>query len=150
MPLIKGKDLKEKRIPAGCMVKFYPIQSENDLMSWSVVRRTIDMDKKWEAQLHSHPDYEEYWFVIKGKGQIINDNVKYDVEPGDLVITPAGVSHKVKGDITFICCAAKHNANGKAFGTMAQYVAHDKPYRDNPETRPQTGICLEEDITTNY
>lgn len=108
------------------------------------------MDKKWEAQLHSHPNYEEYWFVIEGKGQITIGDEVYNVEPGDLVITPRGVPHKVKGDIIFICCAGKHNVEGKPFGTKAQYVAHDEPYRDNLEDRPLVGICLEEDITTNY
>ena len=107
MPLIKGRDIREKRVPAGCMAKWYPIGPENDLLDWLVVRRTLDMDEKWEAQLHSQPDFDEYWFVLKGKGQMTCGDETYDVEPGDLLITPPGVPHKVRGDITFICCLAK-------------------------------------------
>lgn len=153
MSLIKGKGIKEKRIPAGCMVKFYPIQEENDLLSWSVVRRTLDMDEKWETQLHSHPNYEEYWFVIEGSGIITCGDEVYNAEPGDLVITPRGVPHTVKGDILFLCCCSKHNVFGQTLGTKAQYVAHNEPHRDDPKAcpaRPLLGVCLEEDVRLNY
>lgn len=150
MPLYKGKNIKEKRVIPGCMAKWYPIQPENDLLDWLVVRRSLDMDDKWEAQLHSHPNYEEYWFVIDGRGQMICGDETYDVEVGDLLITPRGVPHKVRGDITFICCAAKHNVYGQTLGTKSQYIAHNRPYRDNPDDLPEVGKYIEEDVTLNY
>lgn len=144
MPLIKGKKLKSERdVTCGCMITAYPIKPENDFLDWLIVKRSMDMEEKWAMQLHSHLDFEEYWFVIEGKGQIICGDETYDVEPGDFVITPRGVPHKAIGNVTFICCTAKHNVFGQTIGTKMQYVAHDKPYRDNPEDAPPVGKYIE-------
>jgi uncharacterized protein YjlB len=118
----------------------------NDLLDWLVVKRSMDMEDKWSMQLHSHPDFEEYWFVVKGKGQIICGDETYDVEEGDLVITPRGVPHKALGDITFICCTAKHNVYGQTVGTKMQYMAHDKPHRENPGDAPDVGTYVEMEL----
>lgn len=148
MPLYKGKDIEAKReVSCGCMIKWYPVQPENDLLDWLVVKRTLDMEEKWSMQLHSHPDFEEYWFVIEGKGQIICGDETYDVEVGDLVVTPRGVPHKAIGDITFVCCTAKHNVYGQTLGTKMQYLANDKPYRDNPKDAPDVGTYMENDMS---
>jgi mannose-6-phosphate isomerase-like protein (cupin superfamily) len=113
MTLIKGKDIKAKRERnAGAMVKRYPIQPINDMLSWEVVKRNSAEDGEWMTQLHSHPDFEEYWFVISGKGQMVCGDELYDVEPGDLVITPPSVPYKVLGDIEWIACSFKHNVYG--------------------------------------
>ena len=87
-------------------MKWYPLDANNDLLDWLVVKRTMDAEEKWSMQLHSHPDFEEYWFVIEGKGQIICGGETYDVEVGDLFVTPRGVPHKAIGDVTFICCTS--------------------------------------------
>jgi uncharacterized cupin superfamily protein len=118
----------------------------NDLLDWIVVKRTLASEKEWSMQTHSHPDFEEYWFVLEGKGQIICGDETYDVEPGDLVITPRGVPHKAKGDVTFVCCTAKHNVYGYTIGTRMQYKAHDKPYRKNPSDAPDPGTYAEMDV----
>jgi uncharacterized protein YjlB len=119
----------------------------NDLLDWLVVKRSMDMEDKWSMQLHSHPDFEEYWFVVKGKGQIICGDETYDVEEGDLVITPRGVPHKALGDITFICCTAKHNVYGQTVGTKMQYMAHDKPHRENPGDASDVGTYVEMELS---
>jgi quercetin dioxygenase-like cupin family protein len=111
------------------------------------VERTLDAEKEWSMQMHSHPDFEEYWYVVSGKGQIFCGDEVYDVEPEDLVITPRGVPHKAKGDIKFICFTAKHNVYGKV-GTKLQYLAHDKPYRKNPKDAPEPGEYME--ISPHY
>jgi len=54
------------------------------------------------------------------------------------------------GDITSICCAAKHNVYGQTMGTKVQYVAHGEPYRDNPEDLPKVGVSTETDVMSNY
>ena len=109
------------------------------------VQRTSAADEEgWAMQLHSHPDFEEYWFVVEGKGQIICGDETYDVEPWDLVITPRGVPHKAKGDVRFICFTAKHNVYGKV-GTKLQYMAHDNPYRKKAGDAPDAGTYMEID-----
>jgi uncharacterized protein YjlB len=125
------------------MIQKYPVDATNDLLDWLVVTRSLDMEDKWAMQFHSHPDFEEYWFVLKGKGQIIVGDETYDVEPGDLVITPRGVPHKARGDMTFLCTTAKHNVYGQTLGTKMQYVANDKPFRENPKDAPDIGTYAE-------
>ena len=129
-------------------MKWYPLDANNDLLDWLVVKRTIEAEEKWSMQLHSHPDFEEYWFVIEGKGQIICGNETYDVEVGDLVVTPRGVPHKAIGDVTFICCTSKHNVYGQTLGNKMQYLANDKPHRDNPSDAPDVGTYTETDMST--
>ena len=147
MPVFKQKDLKEERDRrCGCRIWKYPIKPENDMLDWILVERTLEEENgEWPMQLHSHPDFEEYWFVLKGKGEVICGDETYQVEPGDLVITPRGVPHKVKGDITLICSTAKHNVYGQTIGPKQQYFAVDKPARDNPEL-PPIGTYIEEPI----
>ena len=98
----------------------------------------------WSMQLHSHPDFEEYWFVLEGKGKLICGDETYDVEPGDFVITPRGVPHKALGDVKFICCTSKHNVHGQKTEKL-QYVGHDKPFRENPSDAPDPGEYMEID-----
>ena len=125
------------------MIKRYPVDANNDLLDWLVVKRSLDMEDKWSMQLHSHPDFEEYWFVLEGKGQIVCGDETYDVEVGDLVITPRGVPHRALGDMTFVCCTSKHNVYGQTLGTKMQYLANDKPYRENAGDAPDVGTYLE-------
>ena len=125
------------------MIQKYPVDATNDLLDWLVVTRSLDMEGKWSMQLHSHPDFEEYWFVLKGKGQIIVGDETYDVEVGDLVITPRGVPHKARGDMTFLCTTSKHNVYGQTLGSKMQYLANDKPHRDNPKDAPDIGTYSE-------
>jgi mannose-6-phosphate isomerase-like protein (cupin superfamily) len=149
MPVYKGKDVPEKRdMVCGALVKIYPVQPENDFLDWIVFRRTMADEEKWSMQLHSHPDFEEMWYVIKGQGKIICGDETYEVEEGDLVITPRGAPHKVIGDMTLICTTAKHNVYGQTIGHKMQYVANDEPYRDKPEEMIKEGQCQIRDMTS--
>lgn len=146
MPLIKGKDLPAKRAHfCGDILKPYPIGTEGDLNHWVIVSRTLADDEKWCSQSHMHPDMTEYWFILEGTGQITVGNETYDVEPGDLVITPPFKPHTVRGDITFLCTMAKYNKDGKTYGGKAPVICTDEPYRDEPEKRPKAWEYLEID-----
>jgi len=148
MPFYKGKDVSEKRdLYCGALLKVYPVKADNDFLDWIVFRRTMADEDKWPMQLHSHPDFEEMWFVLEGKGQIICGDETYDVEPRDLVITPRGVPHKVIGDITLICTTAKHNVYGQTIGPKMQYMANDEPYREKPEEMLKEGELQIRDMT---
>jgi hypothetical protein len=63
-----------------------------------------------------------------------------------LVITPRGIPHKALGDITLVCCTAKHNVYGQTLGTKMQYLANDKTYRDNPSDAPGVGAYMEMEL----
>ena len=152
MPIIKGKDLPENRAKCGCIVKRYQyhMNPDNDLLYWVVAKRTLDAEEKFSMQFHSHPNFEEYWFIIEGKGQVVIGDETYDVEPGDLVITPRGVPHKIIGDTTFVCCSTRCNSKG-IYKDKMEYVAHDEPYRDEPDraAMPKKGQLIEIDVSGN-
>lgn len=139
MPLIKGKDVKAERDPAcGSMAKVYPVGGPyQDLCSWVTVTRTLAEDEKWRYQSHMHPDMTEYWFVLDGKGQVTVGTETYDVEPGDLVITPPLTPHSASGDVTILGVIAKYNKDGKTYGGKIPIVPTEAPYRDDPEKLPK-------------
>lgn len=146
MPLIKGKDLKGERSHfCGDILKPYPLPPDGDLSHWVIVSRTLADDEKWCSQSHMHPDMTEYWFILEGKGQITVGDETYDIEPGDLVITPPLKPHGIRGDIVLLCTMAKYNKNGVTHGGKAPVICTDAPYRDEPEKRPKVWEYFELD-----
>lgn len=143
MPLIKGDDVPEVRNDYGVTVKAFPLGPGNDILEFLVFRRQMDWEEKWSMQKHKHRDFEEYWYVIKGEGQIVCGDETYDVKGGDLFITPPNTCHKAIGDMTAICITARHNARGYTVGNKIQYEACDEPYRDDPSKLPRPGEYVE-------
>lgn len=50
---------------------------------------------------HSHTDDEEFYYIISGKGKVIDDGIIKEVSPGDLIYTACGHSHSLEntGDV---------------------------------------------------
>lgn len=44
---------------------------------------------------HDHPDTEEIMVVIKGTGQVHDEDGEYEYAPGDVFIYPANTRHKI-------------------------------------------------------
>ncbi len=45
--------------------------------------------------LHKHDDEEHYWFILEGSGRAVVGEEEFEVEPGDLIITPPGILHRI-------------------------------------------------------
>ena len=134
MPLLKGKDIERTWFNIiGSTQRAYPIEAMNDIQLFTRVEHRAEHDKEWEWQKHSHPDFEEYTFVIKGKGRAVVGDELYELEDGDLLITPRGVPHKFLGDLDMIFFHCKYNVFGKSCQGKHPVVAHEKPYRQNPQ-----------------
>jgi mannose-6-phosphate isomerase-like protein (cupin superfamily) len=59
---------------------------------------------------HYHPQTEEIYYILEGRGRMqIGDEVEI-VEPGDAIAIPPGAIHTIQnvGDVTlkFLCCCA--------------------------------------------
>lgn len=148
MPLYKGKDVKVERSPfCGCMLGFYPIGDDQDLMDICVVSRTQEDDEKWYSQSHMHLDMTEYWFILEGEGQIVVGDETYDVEPGDLIVTPPLKPHSMHGNLKLLCFMAKYNKDGITHGNKCPMICTDVPYRDEPEKRPRPWVLFGVDTT---
>jgi len=50
---------------------------------------------------HSHINDEEFYYIISGKGRVIDDGIIKEVSAGDLIYTASGHSHSLEntGDI---------------------------------------------------
>ena len=151
MPLLRGEDAESKHVNITyCKQDFYQIEDTNDLQLFCRVHKLAgtDVDNPWQA--HSHPDIEEYTFVVSGDVDVVLGNgEKYHMDAGDLLITPRGVSHKfMGGDAVLLFFHAKHNVYGKTCQNMHPFMAYDRPTRtnaDEAESLPPVGVYLEMD-----
>jgi len=50
---------------------------------------------KGKSDVHSHPECEEYWIIVDGRGEMIIDGEKTSVEPGVIVYSPPNASHQM-------------------------------------------------------
>lgn len=44
---------------------------------------------------HAHPNSDEIFFIISGKGRAVVDGISHDVGPGDVVWIPRGIRHQL-------------------------------------------------------
>jgi len=159
MPLIKGKDVPTIRLweCCGCWLKPYPIPESSDLGDFLVSPGDAPEPEpgKWPFQLHSHPDFEEYWYVCRGKGEFRCGDEVFEVEEGDLLITPRGVPHapgspeKFTSDFKMICFGCKHNVYGKTVAPRSQFRGEEDVYREDPSLR-KAGETIEVDMSSEH
>jgi CMP-N,N'-diacetyllegionaminic acid synthase len=46
-------------------------------------------------RLHYHPDWNEWWYILKGKWEWFIDGKTLNIEEGDFVFIPKGIKHKI-------------------------------------------------------
>lgn len=46
--------------------------------------------------LHEHKEEEELFYIIKGRGRVMEDGETRDVGPGDAILTGGGKSHAIE------------------------------------------------------
>lgn len=59
---------------------------------------------------HYHPRAEEIYYILQGTARLQLEGQTCDLRPGDAVLIPAGVRHKIwnigPGDLRFLCSCA--------------------------------------------
>jgi mannose-6-phosphate isomerase-like protein (cupin superfamily) len=59
---------------------------------------------------HIHPNTEEIYYILEGKGRMRIDSEECDILPGDGIAILPGKRHKVwnmgKSELVFLCCCA--------------------------------------------
>lgn len=75
-------------------------------------------------------------FLLEGRVTALVDGTKYDVEPGGLVVFPAGTpsSFEVVGDSARFLAITSGDRAGRFFADFAASVAPDHPAEDSMET----------------
>lgn len=61
-----------------------------------------------ETQAHYHPQTEEIYYILRGRGVIRIRDEAQEVGPGDGIIIPPGAAHQIRNigqeDLIFLCC----------------------------------------------
>lgn len=66
----------------------------------------VEVDPSRESPAHYHLRTEELYYIVGGSGIATVDGKETTVEPGDSVIIPLGIVHKIKassGGLSFVC-----------------------------------------------
>jgi mannose-1-phosphate guanylyltransferase/mannose-6-phosphate isomerase len=57
--------------------------------------KTLMVKPEEQTSLQSHEKREEYWVVVKGKGELNIEDSKKIINPGDYVFIPKGTKHRI-------------------------------------------------------
>ena len=87
MEIVHEKDAKTIEALCGPLKELY--------MSDSISLATVVIKAGKEAHMHKHPDLEEVYYVLSGRGKMQVENQIYDIRQGDtFAIEPKCVPHK--------------------------------------------------------
>ena len=56
----------------------------------------INIPKDASIGDHDHKEETEYYIILEGKGQVNDNDILYEINKGDVVITGGGASHSIK------------------------------------------------------
>jgi len=88
MKIVNEKDVKSIEDLCGPLKELY--------MSENISLATVIVKAGKEAHLHKHPELEEVYYIMSGKGQMEVDGKIYGIKPGDTyAIEPIDAPHKV-------------------------------------------------------
>ncbi len=48
------------------------------------------------VKAHQHVDHDEIIYILRGRHQLTVEDKVYEVEPGDLIVVPCGITHEIK------------------------------------------------------
>lgn len=80
----------------------------------SIIRRQSLAEATLRAgqctRAHFHPQAEEIYYILKGRGRLRIEGEERDVVPGDAIAIPPGTLHQISQqgveDLIFLCCCA--------------------------------------------
>jgi quercetin dioxygenase-like cupin family protein len=74
-------------------------------------------------------------FLVEGRVTVMVDGTKYDVEPGGVVVFPAGTpcTFEVVGEPARIVGVTSGTGAGRFFADFADSVPSDRPFEESPE-----------------
>jgi mannose-6-phosphate isomerase-like protein (cupin superfamily) len=56
----------------------------------------ITLEPGCSIGLHEHVDEEEVFYIIRGRGRVVDDGVEQEVSEGDAILTGGGKSHSIE------------------------------------------------------
>ena len=96
--MIKKHNLRDVEFRSAPNRKIAELVSGDVLGSQNVTFRIVDIvpvSEQEQRRPHAHLDFEETIFVLGGRGKIWVEGESMDVEEGDALLIPAGVTHMI-------------------------------------------------------
>lgn len=116
---------------AGLKQSSYPLTWTDDIAICNLAEKSADSDRDRPFDSHSHPDIEEYKFILAGSGSVTIgegdetcEREYYEFKAGDLVILPRGLAHADAGGYTALYFHAKQSVFGKHRETVCIPILH--------------------------
>lgn len=148
---------------AGLKQSSYPLTWTDDIAICNLAEKleSSDLDRPFDS--HSHPDIEEYKFILSGSGTVtigVGDETceeeTYAFEAGDLVILPRGLAHLDAGGYTALYFHTKQSVFGKVPGdSLYPHIAYvytrpKRPTREEEEALNDPGTYIKMNSRETY
>ena len=148
---------------AGLRQSSYPLTWTDDIAICNLAEKTAESDKDRPFDSHSHPDIEEYKFILSGSGSVtigVGDETceeeYYEFKAGDLVILPRGLAHLDAGGYTALYFHTKQSVFGKTPGdSLYPHIAYvytrpHRPTREEEEALNDPGTFIKMNSRETY
>ncbi len=148
---------------AGLKQSSYPLTWTDDIAICNLAEKlaSSDLDRPFDS--HSHPDIEEYKFILSGSGTVtigVGDETceeeTYHFTAGDLVILPRGLAHLDAGGYTALYFHTKQSVFGKVPGdSLYPHIAYvytrpKRPTREEEEALNDPGTYIKMNSRETY
>ena len=148
---------------AGLKQSSYPLTWTDDIAICNLAEKSADSDRDRPFDSHSHPDIEEYKFILAGSGSVTIgegdetcEREYYEFKAGDLVILPRGLAHADAGGYTALYFHAKQSVFGKTPGdSLYPHIAYvytrpPRPTKEEEEALNDPGTFIKMNSRETY
>lgn len=90
------KEIKEKLRDGKGSVEIANIFKPGEMKGKSRLCAKITINPGSSIGLHEHVNEEEIYYIIKGKGLVVDNDTSYEVGVGDGVLTCGGETHSIE------------------------------------------------------
>lgn len=148
---------------AGLRQSSYPLTWTDDIAICNLAEKLAESDQERPFDSHSHPDIEEYKFILSGSGSVtigVGDDSceeeRYEFKAGDLVILPRGLAHLDAGGYTALYFHAKQSVFGKTPGdSLYPHIAYvytrpSRPTKEEEEALNDPGTYIKMNSRETY
>ena len=96
----KVKDQRSEMVESCCggkgIIELHHMLEKSDFKGKCSLSAKIIMPTGTTIGLHPHIEDEEIYYILKGKGRIVDDDAIEEVGPGDAIVTGAGSKHALE------------------------------------------------------
>ena len=98
MPAVRVRRLSEAAVQQRGRLRSHFLMDAGDLGSRNLTVTWVDVPPGSEQRVHSHPDAEQVYVIVRGQGRMSVAGDVEDVGEGDLVFIPPATSHSIVND----------------------------------------------------